>query len=153
MAFRDPMMHRDPATSSALTALARAVMDSLPEGVLVFDADGKFLYANEPARKAVAGLADPGTPAEPSLRARLSALGARVTPLKSGATGLGEAVILPRAVEGARTLAERERQAILDTLRTANGKLAETARRLGISRTTLWRRLKTYGIERHSTPV
>ena len=131
-----------------LPPIAQAVMDSLPEGVLVFDADGRFLFANEPARRAVGGIADSGVRSDPSFRARLSALGAKVTPLRSGHIGLGEAVILPS--EGSRTLAERERQAILDTLRTVNGKLAETARRLGISRTTLWRRLKTYGIERHA---
>ena len=59
--------------------------------------------------------------------------------------GDGEAAIL--AGNGPQTLAERERQAILDTLQDTSGKLAETARRLGISRTTLWRRLKTYGLE------
>ena len=132
----------------SLPPIAQAVFDSLPEGVLVFDADGRFLFANEPARRAVGGIADPSVRSDPSLRARLSALGAKVTPLRSGHVGLGEAVILPS--EGSRTLAERERQAILDTLRTVNGKLAETARRLGISRTTLRRRLKTYGIERHA---
>src|SRR2546425_1202495 len=42
--------------------------------------------------------------------------------------------------------AGRERQAILDTLEVTHGKLAETARRLGISRTTLWRRLRAYGL-------
>jgi transcriptional regulator of acetoin/glycerol metabolism len=58
---------------------------------------------------------------------------------------LGEAVFLPEGDHG-RTLAERERQAILDTLEVTHGKLAETARRLGISRTTLWRRLRAYGL-------
>ena len=61
------------------------------------------------------------------------------------AQSLGEAAILPQA--GASTLAERERQAIADTLQDTSGKLAETARRLGISRTTLWRRLKSYGMD------
>ena len=35
----------------------------------------------------------------------------------------------------------------LDTLEATQGKLAETARRLGISRTTLWRRLREYGLK------
>jgi transcriptional regulator of acetoin/glycerol metabolism len=58
---------------------------------------------------------------------------------------LGEVVFLPEG-DGNHTLAERERQAILDTLEATHGKLAETARRLGISRTTLWRRLRAYGL-------
>ena len=72
-------------------------------------------------------------------------LGARFSALKNGTQNLGEAAILPPT--GALTLAERERQAIADTLQDTSGKLAETARRLGISRTTLWRRLKSYGME------
>src|SRR2546422_2518332 len=59
---------------------------------------------------------------------------------------LGEVVFLPGASGDSPTLAERERQAILDTLEVTHGKLAETARRLGISRTTLWRRLRAYGL-------
>ena len=51
--------------------------------------------------------------------------------------------VLDETPRGAR---ERERQAILDTLQVTHGKLAETARRLGISRTTLWRRLRAYGL-------
>jgi len=152
MIYREPMVPtKEPPSivGGHLPPLARAVMDSLGEGVLVFDADGRFLYANEPARRAVVGLADAAGFADAQLRARLAALGARVMPLRQGAVGLGEAVFLP-AGEGGRTLAERERQAILDTLRVADGKLAETARRLGISRTTLWRRLKTYGIAGHA---
>jgi transcriptional regulator of acetoin/glycerol metabolism len=73
------------------------------------------------------------------------AFGGRARPLKQGSMELGEAVFLPEGDHG-RTLAERERQAILDTLEVTHGKLAETARRLGISRTTLWRRLRAYGL-------
>src|SRR6267378_3165338 len=79
------------------------------------------------------------------VRNRLQSLGARFSPLKNGAQSLGEAAILPPA--GPLTLAERERQAITTTLQDTSGKLAETARRLGISRTTLWRRLKSYGMD------
>jgi transcriptional regulator of acetoin/glycerol metabolism len=82
------------------------------------------------------------------LRPQLVALGGRVASLRAGPTAAAEAVFLP-ATPGDRTLAERERQAILDMLQGTSGKLAETARRLGISRTTLWRRLRAYGIERH----
>src|SRR5256884_1759115 len=46
------------------------------------------------------------------------------------------------AVTGVQTCA----LPIFDTLEVTHGKLAETARRLGISRTTLWRRLRAYGL-------
>jgi len=73
------------------------------------------------------------------------ALGGRLSPLRASGINLGEVVFLSGA-EQPRTLADRERQAIVDTLQGTRGKLAETARRLGISRTTLWRRLKAYGL-------
>ncbi|MCH7683329.1 MAG: helix-turn-helix domain-containing protein, partial [Gemmatimonadetes bacterium] len=38
--------------------------------------------------------------------------------------------------------------AIADTLGKTGWRLAESAQMLGISRTTLWRRLKAYGIDR-----
>src|SRR6267378_3283160 len=110
-----------PATFSPLV---RAVIDSVNEGVVIFDQQGRVLYANTSARRVIDGQ-------NGDVRNRLQSL--------------GEAAILPPT--GALTLAERERQAIADTLQDTSGKLAETARRLGISRTTLWRRLKSYGMD------
>lgn len=124
-------------TPATFSPLVRAVIDSVTEGVAVFDPQGRLLYANAPARRVVDGNGD--------VRNVLQNLGARFTPLKNGTQTLGEAAILPAA--GSLTLAERERQAITDTLQDTSGKLAETARRLGISRTTLWRRLKSYGLD------
>lgn len=46
---------------------------------------------------------------------------------------------------------EAERLRILESLRTAAGRPSEAARRLGISRTTLWRKLKKYGIKPDET--
>jgi propionate catabolism operon transcriptional regulator len=37
---------------------------------------------------------------------------------------------------------EKERQYVLDMLQACDGNLAQTASRLGISRSTLWRRLQ-----------
>ncbi|HKA57713.1 MAG TPA: helix-turn-helix domain-containing protein [Gemmatimonadales bacterium] len=125
-------------TPATFSPLVRAVIDSLSEGVVVFDPQGRVLYANPPARRLVDG-------GNGDVRNVLQTLGARFAPLKNGTQTLGEAAILP--VAGSLTLAERERQAITDTLQDTSGKLAETARRLGISRTTLWRRLKSYGME------
>jgi transcriptional regulator of acetoin/glycerol metabolism len=128
------------ATPGPVPPLARAVMDALADGVVVFDAQGHLLYANAPARGALGPLG------ESELRARLSALGARAAPLRAGPEQLGEAVFL--TLDGSATLADRERRAIVETLRATNWRLAEAARRLGISRTTLWRRLKAYGLSR-----
>jgi transcriptional regulator of acetoin/glycerol metabolism len=60
---------------------------------------------------------------------------------------MGEAMFLP-AIEGPTTLADREKQAIVRTLDVHEWRLAETAKALGISRTTLWRRLRAYGLHR-----
>ncbi|HEY1768371.1 MAG TPA: sigma-54 dependent transcriptional regulator [Terracidiphilus sp.] len=45
-----------------------------------------------------------------------------------------------------KTLAEREREAILDAIRTLNGDKLQAAKLLGIGKTTLYRKLKEYGI-------
>ncbi|MFN2572094.1 MAG: helix-turn-helix domain-containing protein [Gemmatimonadales bacterium] len=124
-----------PATFSPLV---RAVIDSVSDGVVIFDQQGRLLYANATARRSIDGQ-------NADVRNRLQNLGARFLPLRNGVQSIGEAAILPPS--GPLTLAERERQAITTTLQDTSGKLAETARRLGISRTTLWRRLKSYGME------
>jgi transcriptional regulator of acetoin/glycerol metabolism len=87
------------------------------------------------------------TEGAPDLGPRLAALGGRLRPLRVGGLELGEAMFIP-GVEGPTTLAAREKEAIVKTLDAHNWKLAETARHLGISRTTLWRRLKAYGLHR-----
>ena len=45
------------------------------------------------------------------------------------------------------TLAELEHQAILRAARASKGQVSQMARQLGISRTTLWRRLKLLEID------
>jgi DNA-binding NtrC family response regulator len=47
---------------------------------------------------------------------------------------------------GVTTLAEMERKAILDAIRRLNGDKLQAARLLGIGKTTLYRKLKDYGI-------
>jgi sigma-54 dependent transcriptional regulator, acetoin dehydrogenase operon transcriptional activator AcoR len=130
---------------SVFSPLAKALLDGFSEGVVVFDPEGRLLYANQPAREALAGM-DLAENA-PDLQPRLAALGGRLRPLRVGGLDLGEAMFIP-GVEGPTTLAAREKEAIVKTLDANNWKLAETARHLGISRTTLWRRLKAYGLHR-----
>jgi transcriptional regulator of acetoin/glycerol metabolism len=133
------------ATPSVFSPLAKALLDGFSEGVVVFDAEGKVLYANQPARDALSAL-DLQTGSD-DLLPRLSALGGRLRPLRVGNLEVGEAMFIP-GVAGPATLAERERDAIVKMLDANSWKLAETAKNLGISRTTLWRRLKAYGLHR-----
>lgn len=125
--------------------LAKAVLDGFSEGVVVFDRDARILYANEPAREALKDwdLSE----GVPDLQARLTALGGRLRTLRIGSMDLGEAMFVP-GVAGPTTLAAKEKEAIVKTLDAHGWRLAETARHLGISRTTLWRRLKAYGLHR-----
>jgi transcriptional regulator of acetoin/glycerol metabolism len=128
-----------------LTPLSQAVIESVSDGIVIFDSDGRVLYANQRGRHAIDEVGEPAFQRRGALRERLAALGGQVRPLKQGSTELGEAVFLPNG-DYPTTLAERERRAIIETLELTHGKLAETARRLGISRTTLWRRLRAYGL-------
>ncbi len=131
---------------SDFSPIATAVLDSLSEGVVVFDPQGRVVHANTSGREILEDVGMGGADAD-SLLPKLGRRGARIASLWSDGRKLGEAVILPPASESG-TLAEQERDAILDTLRVTGGRLTESARRLGISRTTLWRRLRAYGLER-----
>jgi len=123
-----------------MDALGRAVLESLGQGVAVFDADGRLVYANPTARRVLSQTNGNGPDAR---RAPLDKQGHAVA-LRDGPTPIGEAVfVADNGVVG--TLAEQEREAILEALSLTGGRLAEAARKLGISRTTLWRRLRTYG--------
>lgn len=123
-----------------MDALSRAVLESLGQGVAVFDADGRLVYANPTARRVLAESNGNGPDAR---RALLNQQGHAVS-LRDGPTPIGEAVFV--ADNGAAgTLADQEREAILEALSVTGGRLAEAARKLGISRTTLWRRLRAYG--------
>jgi transcriptional regulator of acetoin/glycerol metabolism len=130
---------------AVFSPLAKAVLDGFSEGVVVFDRDARILYANQPARDALREM--DLSEGAPDLQPRLAALGGRLSPLRIGALELGEAMFIPGIV-GPTTLADREKEAIVKTLDAHGWKLAETARQLGISRTTLWRRLKAYGLHR-----
>ena len=145
------VMERDHMDKHAtpFSPLVRAIMDSFEEGVAVFGQDGKLSYANHRARNTIAEHAN-GSPQDAEhLMPVLARLGGRIAPLRVSGFTLGEAVFLPSA-PGSRSLAEQEKLAIVDTLERTNWRLAETARQLGISRTTLWRRLKAYGLDRRA---
>ncbi|HEY6238639.1 MAG TPA: helix-turn-helix domain-containing protein [Thermoplasmata archaeon] len=123
-----------------MDALGRAVLESLDQGIAVFDAGGRLVYANPAARRV---LADSNGNGPDARRALLDSQGHAVA-LHDGPTPIGEAVFVAGNGQ-AGTLAQREREAILEALAATGGRLAEAARKLGISRTTLWRRLRVYG--------
>jgi DNA-binding NtrC family response regulator len=132
--------------TSVFSPLAKALLDGFSEGVVVFDSTGRVSYANQPARDALRDLLQEPEDAQ-NLMPRLAAMGGRLRSLRVGNLELGEAMFIP-GIDGPTTLADREREAIVRTLDSHGWKLAETAKSLGISRTTLWRRLKAYGLHR-----
>lgn len=123
--------------------LGRAVLEALDQGIALFDAGGRFVYANPAARRLLASTNGDGQDPRHVLLSRQG----RAVPLSDGETMLGEAVLLSGDGAGP-SLADRERQAIIETIAATGGRLAEASRRLGISRTTLWRRLRSYGAPR-----
>lgn len=141
-----------PPPPFSFAPLEKAVMESIAEGIVVFDSFGRLVYANQNARRLVEGMDELATVRPDVLRRRLTALGGRTKRLQIGGSQFGDAVILPASENdeggGGGTLAERERRAIMAMLEATGGRLAEASRRLGISRTTLWRRLKAYGLHR-----
>ena len=116
---------------------------------MVFDSEGRVSYANAHAQVVLNSIGDHDEAGSEMLMPQLARMGGRVSTLRVGSLTVGEAMFLP-ATQGPRSLADRERQAIVDTLDKTSWRLAESARLLGISRTTLWRRLKTYGLDRDS---
>ena len=136
-----------PSLPSVFSPLAKALLDSFNEGVIVFDKDGRILYLNASGRDSLAEAGLDPTGEKDDLLPELAGMGGRLAPIRVGSLELGEAIFLPRR-EGPTTLAEREKDAIVRSLEAHNWRLAETAKTLGISRTTLWRRLRAYGLHR-----
>ncbi len=63
-----------------------------------------------------------------------------------GGQGAGAAAEPPQGIPSDLPLEEVERMSILQTLESAGGNKSETARRLGITRRTLHKKLKKYGV-------
>jgi len=126
-----------------LQSIVRALLDCRDEAIAIFGTRGETLHMNLAAQATL-----PPTPFPQAvlLRAYLVDRGGRAVLLQADARLLGEMIIVPQPP--GRTLAEQEHQVIRETLQQTSGRLAVAARRLGISRTTLWRRLR-----RHPTPA
>jgi transcriptional regulator with PAS, ATPase and Fis domain len=59
----------------------------------------------------------------------------------------------PDPASGVRTLTQVERDQILMVLKMTSGNRTETAKLLGVSRSTLWRKLKEHGLEDGASPA
>jgi hypothetical protein len=141
-----------PLTGPGLfSPLARSLLDRFGEAVVLFDPDGRLAYANSAGRRILDGLSRGNGLDTASLLPRLGRMGGRVERIETGSVVLGHAVYVP-VHEAGDTLADQERRTIVETLNSTGWKLTETARRLGISRTTLWRRLRAWGIESPHSP-
>lgn len=116
-----------------------SALDAVSDGVLVCDRQGQVLHANRPARE-MFGASVPSSRAE--LHRHPLGQTAREQQVNNAAV-----LVIPR-FRVTLSLADRERQAIEQALSESGWQLAVAARRLGISRTTLWRRLKQYGLAR-----
>src|SRR4026208_1566135 len=103
--------HQTPLPS-VFSPLAKALLDAFSEAVIVFDPQGKVIYANQPARELGLDLSRPAPdPTPPAAAAR----GGRRKPLRVSNLDLGEAMFVPGTV-GPTTLADREREAIVRSL-------------------------------------
>ncbi len=133
--------------SSEFPPLARAVMDSFTEAVFVFDGGGSLLYVNQTGSQFGEDLLQTLPHRAEHLMPALARLGGKLRQIHLGDSKVAEAVFLDVAEERKTTLADREREVILGTLDANGWKLADSAKQLGISRTTLWRRLRAYGLD------
>jgi transcriptional regulator of acetoin/glycerol metabolism len=129
--------------------VACAVLDVLSTAVVLVAPDGQLLHANPPARRLMGDMVSVPEFNLSRLIEAAHARGAEVTVIRLAGSSTPE-VLYPRSSSGAETLAARERRAILERLQATGWKLAESARQLGISRTTLWRRLRAYGLTRNN---
>ncbi len=136
-----------PSLPSVFSPLAKALLDAFNEGVIVFDQQGRITYVNASAREVLDEAGLDQTSDKDDLLPELANFGGRLAPLRVGSLEIGEAIFIPRR-EGPTTLADREKDAIVRSLEAHGWRLAETAKTLGISRTTLWRRLRAYGLHR-----
>ena len=124
-----------------LDPFVSAALESCAAGVMILDTTGAVVFANRVAKQTL--------PPEPTQQreaiARANAGFVARKHIVVNGKEVGALITLPPR-ESTVTLAERERVAILEALQATGWRRAEVARRLGLSRTTLWRRLRSYAI-------
>jgi transcriptional regulator of acetoin/glycerol metabolism len=118
-------------------------LDAVSDAVIVCDREGTVLYANRGAKELFGG----------SVATRADIMRHPLATAAREQQVAGAAVFVVPRPRTPLTLAERERQDIEQALAESRWQLAIAARNLGISRTTLWRRLKQYRLSRPESRV
>ncbi len=152
--FRDDLYYRLKVFALTVPPLRRRVEDVLPLAEMFLRKEkhptSRFTAA---AERALCAYAWPGNVRELANAVKHGSVLSRGSDVE--AAHLPPELLEPaNAVRGnLRTLADAERDHILEVLQACGGRHSETARVLGIGRTTLWRKLQQYGIDRTSDPT
>ncbi|MBD9443586.1 sigma-54-dependent Fis family transcriptional regulator [Pseudomonas sp. PDM04] len=152
--FREDLYYRLNGLEIALPALReRSDRSQLLDYLLAQEADGETVLIDEPARQALLGFAWPG-----NVRQMRNVLRTLAALCDGGRVGLEDlpamvlharpAVISPAQEPTEYPLEDAERLALLTALEQQRWHMTHTAEQLGVSRNTLYRKLRKHGIAR-----
>jgi len=151
--FREDLYYRLNGLEVALPALReRSDKSRLLDFLLAEEAGGETVLIDGPAREALLGFAWPGNVRQ--LRNVLRTLAALCEDGRIGLEDLPVMIRQARPVVSAieevseHPLEDAERQALLTTLEQTRWHMTHTAEQLGVSRNTLYRKLRKHGIAR-----
>jgi len=151
--FREDLYYRLNGLEVALPALReRSDKSQLLDFLLAEEAGGETVLIDGPAREALLGFAWPGNVRQ--LRNVLRTLAALCDDGRVGLEDLpamirqARPVVVPMEVVAEHPLEEAERVALLSALEHTRWHMTHTAEQLGVSRNTLYRKLRKHGIER-----
>lgn len=135
-----------PTSAADLTSLTRAILDCCNEGVVVLDANNAVVYANSVAKPLLEPVLNANGGKDEDVLSLLSRIGGERKDIRVDGAGVVAAVVIPAPGDSVN-LRQQERETIIRTLDANGWRLAESASELGISRTTLWRRLRVWGLQ------
>jgi transcriptional regulator of acetoin/glycerol metabolism len=150
--FREDLYYRLNGLEVALPALReRSDKSQLLDFLLAEEAGGETILIEEPARQALLAFNWPGNVRQ--LRNVLRTLAALCDEGRIGVDDLPVMIrqVRPPVVESAlseQPLEDAERLALLSTLERTRWHMTHTAEQLGVSRNTLYRKLRKHGIVR-----
>ncbi|HMR09315.1 MAG TPA: sigma-54 dependent transcriptional regulator [Polyangiaceae bacterium] len=147
--FREDLFYRLKVFTLTLPPLRERKEDILPLARMFLEQERHAGRFTAPARKVLARSRWPGNVRELANAVKHGAVLAGKGDVD--VEHLPEEVVNPRLLTAhstsMRTLAEVEREHVVHVLEACGGRQVDAARVLGIGRTTLWRKLNTFGIE------